>query len=91
MDIEINPELAAWLEDTLKTILTQNPKCISICAETDEKYMTAYYRSDATDKALMAQHINMDAVMDVVVNNIGLIKKALEDFDDVPGEKEEPE
>lgn len=75
-----------WLEETVKTIFEQNPDKISVCARLkDDCTLTAYYQCDAEDKAVFAHHITADAMLDIVLNNIGTVKEALNDF-----EPEEP-
>ena len=71
-----------WLEEAVKTIFEQNPDRISVCAKLrDGCTLTAYYQCDAEDKAVFANHITADAMLDIVLNNIGTVKEALDDFE----------
>ena len=73
---------AEWLEEAIKTIFEQNPDRIAICATLpDGDTLTAYYNCCAEDKAIFSYHINSDAMLDVVLTNIGLIKEEVDKYD----------
>ena len=75
---------AKWLEDSIKTVFEDNPDKIVICATlAGGDTMTAYYNCCAEDKAMFSQHINSDAMLDVVLNNIDLIKAELDRQDEL--------
>ena len=48
--------------------------------------MTAYYNCDAEEKAAEAHHFHSDAMLDVVLNNVELIKQEMEALDDAVGD-----
>ena len=83
MDFEQNRELAEWLEAGLRKMFELKPSSIALVAslETGET-LTGYYHADAQQKAMFAHHINSDAMLDVVLNNIGLVRDALDELDD---------
>lgn len=72
-------EYAQFLEEVIKTILTVKPDSIGVVATSADGTLTAYYNADATDKAVFAHNINMDATIDTICANIGIIKDALEE------------
>lgn len=77
-----NKEMAAWLEGAVRTMFEAEPNSIAVIARLqDGCTMTAYYHADAEQKAVFAHHITNDAVLDVVTNNIGLIRDALDELD----------
>lgn len=77
-----NYPFARFLENSIKTLFENNPKRIAICALLDDgNVMTGYYKCDAQDKAIFAHNISADAMLDMVINNIGMIKDALEQED----------
>ena len=77
-----NKEMAVWLESAVKTMFESEPDSIAVAARlSDGCTMTAYYHADAEQKAVFAHHITNDAVLDVVRNNIGLIRDALDELD----------
>ena len=74
---------AEWLEESIKTIFEQNPDRIAICATlSDGDTLTAYYNCCAEDKAIFSHHINSDAMLDVVLANIDIIKEELDKCDE---------
>lgn len=84
-----NQELAEWLEDGVREMFNRDPNAIAIVASlNDGTTLTGYYKADATQKALFAHQIYTDAVLDVVMNNAGLIKRALDELEDGGGEDE---
>lgn len=79
---------AEWLEESVGEIIKAQPEQIGIVAICpDGRTLTGYYNADATAMAMMAHTINADAVMDVVVNNIGMVRDALDELE----EEGEPE
>lgn len=90
MDNIENAPYSAWLEDVIKTIFEQNPDQIAVCARLEDACtMTAYYNCCAEDKAIFANHINSDAAMDMVLNNIGMVKQALDEYEEAGDVREE--
>ena len=74
---------ALWLEGVVKTIFEEDPEKMVLCAAAkDGRTLTAYYECDATDKAVFCHHIYSDAMLDVVLNNIGMVKDALEEYEE---------
>lgn len=78
----MNPELAHWLEDGLKTIIEGGFKCIAIQAiRPDDEIVTGYYRCGVQDKVLMAHTIQTDALKDTLYANLDHLKSALDDIE----------
>lgn len=57
------------------------PSSIALVAslETGET-LTGYFHADAQQKAVFAHNINADAMPDVVLNNINLVRDALDEL-----------
>lgn len=71
-------EYMRWLEDAVRTVLEEHPKCMALVAKLDgEEVLTAYYNADAEDKAVFAHHIQSDVTMDIIENNIDWIRELL--------------
>ena len=82
MDITKAP-YAEFLEEAIGYIFENKPDKIALAATMpDGDTLTAYYQSDAQDKAIFAHHIYSDAFLEVVKNNIGEIKEALEELEE---------
>lgn len=74
---------AEWLENSLETVMDIEPECRCIVAtKPDGTVFTGYYNADATDKAVFAHNIQSDVIMHIIRENIGKIKKMLEENDD---------
>lgn len=74
-----NRELAAWLEEAIKTLIATNPKRIALAARTEnDETLTAYYLCNAEDKAMFANHIQADAFMDVLEANPDVLRDIIE-------------
>ena len=87
MDFSTNPEMAAYLEETLSILFNSNPVSAVVAARTDDgSTFTGYYNADAEDMAVFAHNISADAMLEVVLNNIDLVRDALDDLDepDIP-------
>lgn len=71
---------APWLEDAIR-VLTEHDVCSAcIVAKFDEgDTMTGYWNADAQDKAIFAHNIQSDIVLDIVKQNAGIIKEAMEE------------
>ena len=83
IDLHKNPELTEWFEESLKAIFSREIESACIVAQDKDGYvLTGYYDADAQQKAVFAHNINSDAMLDVVVNNIGVIRDALDGLDD---------
>lgn len=71
-------EYMRWLEDAVRTVLEEQPKCMVLVAKLEsEEVLTAYYNADAEDKAVFAHHIQSDVTMDIIENNIDRIRELL--------------
>lgn len=69
-----------FLEDTMNYIYTHDVTCFGIViVQPDGDVATAYYNATAADKATMCHNIQSDIVMDIIKNNIGLIREMEED------------
>lgn len=86
MDFEMNKDLAEWLEEGLRKMFELKPSSVALVATLDSgETLTGYFRADAQQKAVFAHHINSDAMLDVVLNNINLVRDALDELDDADG------
>lgn len=78
---EEQKEFASWLEEGVATIFGSGKRIKSACVVAifdDESAITAYFQSDAQDMAVFAHKINTDIIMEIVTNNIDIIRDALE-------------
>lgn len=79
MDVR-NSRYAQWLETFCRQVIELKPERIGVCVLNNESVMTAYYGEMCPeDKAIMAYHIQTDAVMDTVLANAKRIVAAAED------------
>lgn len=86
MDFKNYP-YAKFLEDAVRYIFETNPEKLALVASAPNgETLTAYYQADAQDKAVFAHHIYSDAMMDIMLCNIGLIKEALDEYEEENGE-----
>ena len=73
---------AAFLEETIRSMMELQPEKIGFCAITqDGTVLTSYFAKQELcpeDKAVMAYHFHADAVMDTVMANAGDIVRAAE-------------
>ena len=75
-----------WLEATLKVVVESKPSAIGIVTiEESGNVLTGFWNADAQDKAIMAHNMNAEAMLDVVLNNIGMVRDALDGLDDEGG------
>ena len=78
-----NSPYAEFLETVVRGIFDTQPDKIAFVASLPNgETLTAYYKSDAQDKAVFAHHIYSDSVMDVVVANVGLLKEAMDAYEE---------
>lgn len=87
MTPEMNEGLAPyaeWLEDFIRSIVEMKPARIGVCAVGENgEVLTGYYGDlYPEDKAVMAYHIQTDAIMDTVKANARDIVEAAEEDDD---------
>lgn len=75
---------AEWLEDFIRSIVEMKPARIGVCAVGENgEVLTGYYGDlYPEDKAVMAYHIQTDAIMDTVKANARDIVEAAEEDDD---------
>lgn len=73
-------ELAAWAEDTLRFLIENKivRACFVMTLESGET-ATSYFNADAEDMAIMAHHIQSDAVLEIVKHNGDVIREAWEE------------
>lgn len=75
-----------WLEKTIRHLYEEDVECVGITfRRKDGSSVVAYYNSTAEDKARMAYHYIADAMMDIVLANVDLIKKAAEEQEEENG------
>lgn len=73
---------APWLEDTIREMTEHEAQSICIAVKVDGCAMlTGYWNADAQDKAIFAHHIQSDIILDIVQQNAGIIKEAMEEGD----------
>jgi len=71
---------APWLEDAIRTLTENNVEAICIAIKKPDGYtMTGYWNSHTQDKAMFASAIQSDIVLDIVKQNAGIIKEAMEE------------
>lgn len=86
MDFEANKDLAGWLEECLRKMFELKASSVGLVAtlETGET-LTGYFHADVQQKAVFAHHINADAMLGVVLNNINLVRNALDELGETDG------
>lgn len=74
---------APWLEEAIRTLTEHDVRSTYIVAIIDEgDTMTGYWNADTQDKAILAHHIQSDIILDIVQQNAGIIKEAMEEGDE---------
>ena len=90
MDVEKAQELYAWLEECITALVDGNPVSAAVVGINDKgKTLTGYFHADAQAKAIFAHNINADAMLDVVLNNIEMVRDALDELDEAEVEQED--
>lgn len=83
MDNVQNLPYAKWLEECISKIVPLEPRALTFGAILpDGEVFTGYYKCNSTDKAILAHNIYADAFLEIITANIGMIKEALEDYDE---------
>ena len=78
MDVRQSP-YAKWLEGFCRQVVEMKPERIGVCVLSESTVLTAYYGEMCPeDKAVMAYHIQSDAIMDTVMANAKRIVEAAE-------------
>lgn len=81
MDIN-NCKFSGWLECALQDLYRLPVEKIALCAVLEDgSTLTTYFNCEEQDKAIMAHTISNDAMIDTIVNNIDVIRNALEQED----------
>lgn len=87
IDFQKNRELSQWFEQSIRAIYSRDVAGVCVVAiDTDGAVLTGYYNADAQMKAIFAHNINADAMLDVVLNNIHMVRDALEDLEEEESE-----
>lgn len=74
---------APWAADSLSLIEQEGVQKIAILGITPKgEVLTAYYNLQMSDKAVIAAHVQADAVLDSVMANGNLIRNSWEAADD---------
>lgn len=74
---------APWAADSLSLIEQEGVQKIAILGITPSgEVLTAYYNLQMSDKAVIAAHVQADAVLDSVMANGNLIRNSWEAADD---------
>ena len=79
-----NSRYAEWLEKFIESVMEYKPTMIGVCClmETGES-MTGYFGDVGhADKAVMAHHLQTDAMMDVMKANAAELIAAAEDCEE---------
>lgn len=80
---------AKWLEDGLREIFNHRASSICITAlNEDGTSTTGYWNTSPEDKGIIAHQLMMDAALDMVLDNIGLVREALDAYDAEMGGEE---
>ena len=83
---------AKWLEDGLREIFNHKAQSICITAfNEDGTSTTGYWNTSAMDKCAVAVQLIMDAALDTVLDNIDLVREALDEYDEEAGLDPPPE
>lgn len=82
---------ASWLEGLIEAILEHQPEKIGVCfLNGDETVLTGYYGDCCPeDKAVLAYHIQTDAMLDVMKANAREIIQAAEEQEDDDADQQE--
>ena len=71
---------APWLEKALRTLTEHHVHSACIVATVDDgDTMTGYWNADTQEKAIFAHNIQSDIILDIVKQNAGIIKEAMEE------------
>lgn len=82
MDVEKLP-FAEFLEGTISLLARSRPETIVFAARRpDGAVLTGKWQADAMDQAECAMQLFCEAMLDMVVNNIELIRDALDDLEE---------
>lgn len=74
---------APWLENAIRTLTEHDVRSACIVATVDDgETMTGCWNADAQDKAIFANNIQSDIVLDIVEQNADAIKRAMEEGDE---------
>ena len=74
---------AEFLENTIALLAWSEPEMIVIAAKRpDGAVLTGKWQADAMDQAECAMQLFCEAMLDMVVNNIGMIRDALDDLEE---------
>lgn len=74
---------AQFFEDSIKTITEDEAKNVLICARMrNGDIYTGYDHVSTHDKAAIASAIFADAMMEIIRQNIGMIKDALDEYEE---------
>jgi len=84
-DIRKTP-YAEWLEEMCKSVMEYKPEKMGICmVMEDGTVLTGYYGElYPQDKAMMAYHMNTDAIFDTIKVNAKMILDAAEEQEENP-------
>lgn len=75
-----NEKCARWLEECVRTLFEEKAEKITVCAILpDGDVFAGYFGCDVRDKAVIANAVQTDAMMDTVLANIDQIRDALGD------------
>lgn len=79
---------ATMLESGIKQLIEGKAKNAVLCGKLEDgSTLTAFADMEAEDMAAIAFHILSTAFMDVVLNNIEMVKEALEACEDDEGDE----
>ena len=82
MDVKKMP-FAGFMEEAISMMVKSKPEVIVFAARRpDGAVLTGKWQADPTDVAACAAQLFADAMLDMVVNNIELIRDALDDLEE---------
>jgi len=82
MDVESMP-FAEFLEGIISRLVKSDPEMIVVAAKRpDGSVLTGKWRANALDEAECAVNLFCEAMMDVVINNIEMIRDALDELEE---------
>ena len=80
---------APWLETVVREMFSLDPVCVAIQMRDGEgKSYTCYWNCTQDDRAVMADALHLDGILDLIRNNRSEIAEILNDDGDEDGEEE---
>ena len=81
---------AAWLEGVVREMFDIDPVCVAMQMRDGEgKSYTCYWNCTQDDRAVMADAVQLDGLLDLIRNNRGTIAEILSEDDGEEGGEDE--